>query len=267
MPIYNDLSDIKKYLKERNIVPIPIGAYFSTLTDVDILDLLEYNKMSFEENRNTKCVLLFHCDGDFLHAESVIVKREQDKYKIVFLTGIESKDCRFGFKNNLKGLEVVYPNQRLSGVLTHPLGNGVNCLETAIYSIQNLDMEQGIVLNGEEGHSVDELQNGDRYITVETAKISRSTKYLEASGIDVKTFRVLNTNNQEQTLERYRETYTVEGRNQFLNFSANFGTGERLMFKRENSLDDINSLNSTFSPNSDANNIVKKMKENILNRF
>ena len=194
----------------------------------------------------------------FTHAEPIVVQKKDDHYH-VFCLGTDF--FKYIAEDQSSGMNITFitPVNKLKDKKVSIFGNGVGCLELAIYSLEKLDLEKGIILNGEKGHAITELKNGDAYSTEELAKLTRSEKYLQANGIDPKNLSVTNSEAQAVKLSEYRQVYQIGAYNNLLTILSD--APKRAPVKRQNSLEDLRKLMHDQSQES-----AKKVLEQLIEK-
>ena len=176
---------------------------------------------SFDSTRGYKKILHFFDNNR--HAEALIlVKPKMPNQKptlICFnketldLPNNQSINSVTDRKKIQKHFNIIYNNVKKNPLVTH------GCIEYALAVLQDFD---GTVhkktSKGLAKVNVNQIQQGDTFITERQAKLYQSTKTLEEVGIDTKTFIVKNSNNQKMNLEKYTKSYQDEtGKNKHLN--------------------------------------------------
>jgi hypothetical protein len=169
----------------------------------------------------------------------IVVEKKAENYKI-FCVGTDFLKY-ISFETTETNLTLIRPINQFEGEKISVFGQGLGCLELAVYTLKKLDLETGIILNGEKNHAIIELKNGDKYSTEEIAKLTRSEKYLKANGVDPQKLMVNNSEGREMILKECRDIYQLSHYNQLLNMLSENPIG-RVPVKRENSLEDLKKL-------------------------
>ena len=178
--------------------------------------------------------------NSFVHADPVFLEIKNGKLeKIIGLTNFEERIIFTGEQR--RSDKYICPKSTYEGFSASVFGNGMGCLELAIYSLKGFDPQRGIILNGQKGHGISELKRKNAYTTQEICKLTRSEKYLKANGIDSNQLEVTNSEGKKMSLAAYRSIYTLgSNHNHLLNVLSD--AKKRVPVKRENSLEDLRQL-------------------------